>query len=199
MKKGKGSSSVQGYYKGSETAFLAALTSLGGKGVKPPYSTTQIAREIVEEEIPCPTTGTGMRGYTMVDWGNRVVSTARRLAKRGKVVITRKGKGGYLYTPKFGRYANMGETTVGLSLSEVGGGKSYAGRKVRMLKKRMQSHKVHESELGAVLRELSSEKGDTYYLKDSLLRSVGGDTELADVLREIAASERIDKHRNEER
>ena len=67
----------------------------------------------------------------MADFGNRVVSTARRLAKRGKIVITKKGKAGYLYTPRFGRYASLGKGTVGLSLVEVGGGKFYATRRAK--------------------------------------------------------------------
>ncbi len=68
-------------------------------------------------------------------------------------------------------------------------------------RQRMQTYKVHESELGEVLRELSEfgpqEGEEESDLEDHLVYLLGSDLELAIVLKEISVSERKKSEKGE--
>ena len=186
--------------KGSETVFLAALTSLGNRGIEPPYPPSLITEEIIREDISSPGLPDGwwevgmvrgQRGGRMMWW---IVSTARRLAKKGKVTIMRGKKGDLLYFPEFGRYAGISKTRVGLSPStalEVGKAK----RMVEWRVKQEEASQEYKSGIGTVLDnlvvyEVKRAVCSVEFLEDELLELVGGDEELAEALKEIAVSER---------
>lgn len=85
------------YYQSGEQAILDSIQVLEDQGVKPPYSTRQLTKVIgvIKEQKPYYTSP---NGYFVDDYANRLVSAARRLAKKGDIKIY-VSKGNYYYAP----------------------------------------------------------------------------------------------------